>query len=135
MHISLRKIAETAGISHSTVSRALRNDPSIPVVTRQRIKKIAEKMGYSRNALISTLMAQIKATKVAKYTSTIGYINMWETPDFGINFPSYRRFFPGALTRANELGYGIEKFWFKEPGMTSQRLSRILISRGINGIT
>jgi len=38
------------------------------------------------------------------------------------------------LAKANELGFNLEHFWLGEPGLTHGRLSRILYSRGINGV-
>src|SRR5690606_32389747 len=47
---------------------------------------------------------------------------------------AFLSFFKGVKERAVELGYGIEEFWFKEPGMTPPRLAQILRSRGITGL-
>lgn len=47
-----RDIAEAAGVSHATVSRALRNSPLVRAETRERIQKIARDLDYfvNRNA-------------------------------------------------------------------------------------
>lgn len=47
---TIREIAELAGVSASTVSRALKDDPSIGLETRRRIVTIADERGYSRSA-------------------------------------------------------------------------------------
>ena len=44
-------LAEKAGVSASTVARALRNDPAINVNTRQRIRELAEKTGFRRSRI------------------------------------------------------------------------------------
>ena len=48
-------ISEIAGVSKSTVSRALAGHPSIPEVTRKRILAVAKKIGYEPNAMARSL--------------------------------------------------------------------------------
>src|SRR5581483_6712597 len=56
MAVSIKDIARLAGVSHSTVSRALRNSPLIPARTAQRIQKIASETGYSASAVARSLV-------------------------------------------------------------------------------
>ncbi|MEZ5796643.1 MAG: LacI family DNA-binding transcriptional regulator [Paracoccaceae bacterium] len=49
-------ISELAGVSKSTVSRALAGNPSISEATRKRILKIAAEVGYEPNAMASSLV-------------------------------------------------------------------------------
>jgi LacI family transcriptional regulator len=63
---SLRDIAEAAGVSITTVSRALNDHPDISVQTREQIKAIAETMQYQPNILAQSL--------VNRTTHTIGVI-------------------------------------------------------------
>jgi DNA-binding LacI/PurR family transcriptional regulator len=51
MTITIKDIARTAKVSHSTVSRALGDHPGIPPETTARIKKIAVQMGYVPSAM------------------------------------------------------------------------------------
>lgn len=64
--VSIKDIAEVAGVSHSTVSRALRDSPLISEDTRERIKEIAREMGYTPNAVAQSLQGQ--------RTNTIGLV-------------------------------------------------------------
>jgi LacI family transcriptional regulator, galactose operon repressor len=50
--ISIASIAKICGLSAMTVSRALRNNPSVRESTRQRIVEIAEDLGYIRSSRI-----------------------------------------------------------------------------------
>jgi DNA-binding LacI/PurR family transcriptional regulator len=50
MPITIKDIARAAGVSHTTVSRALRNHPALAQATIERIKKISDSMGYIPSA-------------------------------------------------------------------------------------
>ncbi len=56
MPTTLRDIAEACAMDVSTVSRALRDDPRVSNVTRQRIKKLAGDMGYRPNPAARSLV-------------------------------------------------------------------------------
>jgi LacI family transcriptional regulator len=58
MKIRLKDIAEQAGVSVNTVSRALKNKPDIGLKTRQRIQEIANELGYMPNAIARSLVLQ-----------------------------------------------------------------------------
>lgn len=59
-------ISERAGVSKSTVSRALKGHPSIPQSTRERILAIARELGYEPNAMARSL--------VTLRSGVIGYV-------------------------------------------------------------
>ena len=50
MAITIKDIAKVAGVSHTTVSRALRGSRLIAEATATRIKQIADEMGYVPNS-------------------------------------------------------------------------------------
>lgn len=47
--VTIKDIAKKAGVSVSTTSRALNDNPRISSATRERIKKIADELGYRPN--------------------------------------------------------------------------------------
>jgi len=55
MTVTIKDIARAAKVSHSTVSRALRGNASIPEGTSQRIQNIAARMGYVPSAVARSL--------------------------------------------------------------------------------
>ena len=56
--VSIQDIAQAAGVSHATVSRALRDSPLISVEVRQNIQRLANEMGYTPNAVAQSLKGQ-----------------------------------------------------------------------------
>jgi len=56
--VSIQDIAGEAGVSHATVSRALRNSPLISADVRERIQRLARDMGYTPNAVAQSLKVQ-----------------------------------------------------------------------------
>ncbi len=53
--VSIKDIAEAAGVSHPTVSRALNNSPLVSGDTRDRIRQLADEMGYTPDAVAQSL--------------------------------------------------------------------------------
>ena len=56
--VSIKDIAKAAGVSYSTVSRALNDNPSISQEVRTRIQNLARSMGYTPNALAQGLLSR-----------------------------------------------------------------------------
>ncbi len=56
--ISIADIALAANVSHSTVSRALRDSPLISAEVRQRVQLLAQELGYVPNAIAQSLKRQ-----------------------------------------------------------------------------
>lgn len=50
MAVTIKDIAKAAGVSHTTVSRALNDNPAISKETVERIKSLAEELGYVPSA-------------------------------------------------------------------------------------
>ncbi len=66
MTTSIKDIAKAAGVSHSTVSRALSDSPLVNAATRSRIHRLAQEMGYSPDAGARSL--------VRGHTCTVGVV-------------------------------------------------------------
>jgi DNA-binding LacI/PurR family transcriptional regulator len=62
MPVSIKDIAKEAGVSPSTVSRALNDHPRISVETKAHIRKLAKQMGYVPSTLARSLVARRSAT-------------------------------------------------------------------------
>ena len=62
MEVSIKDIAKAAGVSPSTVSRALSDHPRISLETKERIRGLAEEMRYTPSLLARSLVTQDTAT-------------------------------------------------------------------------
>lgn len=126
-------VAQAAGVSIMTVSRALRNNPRLPLKTRARIQAIARKLGYRPDPTVSQLMARLRSSRT-KAPETIAWLNPRPLrPDWRDAFAS-EEFFQGASERAAQLGYRLDVISGYEPGLTARRLTRILQTRSIVGV-
>jgi LacI family transcriptional regulator len=132
---TIRDIAKLAGVSHVTVSRALRSNPRISQATRDRIKKIANEIGYRPDPILSALMTYRLGIRQASFQGTIGWLNTWGKPDDLRHF--FDDYWVGAAERCESFGYMLEDIRFAELGSREQaarRVSRILRARNIQGI-
>jgi LacI family repressor for deo operon, udp, cdd, tsx, nupC, and nupG len=66
MRVSIKDIAQAAGVSHSTVSRALSDSPLVKTETKARVQRLAQEMGYTPDAIARGL--------VTRQTRTVGVV-------------------------------------------------------------
>jgi DNA-binding LacI/PurR family transcriptional regulator len=66
MSVSIKDIARAAGVSPSTVSRALHDHPRISQETKDRIHQLAEELGYTPSLPARSL--------VTRHTATVGMV-------------------------------------------------------------
>lgn len=66
MSVSIKDIARAAGVSPSTVSRALHDHPRISQETKTRIRQLAQELGYTPSLPARSL--------VTRHTATIGMV-------------------------------------------------------------
>jgi LacI family transcriptional regulator len=132
--VTMADVAAKAGVHVTTVSLALRNHPSLPLRTRERLQRLALKMGYRPDPALSALIAYRHGRSLRKDTETLAYVTHWNTAWGWKQHPAHNAFFEGAGEKATALGFKLEHFWLGEPGLTHPRMSRILHSRGITGL-
>ncbi len=116
-----------------SVSLALRNSPRISEATRERVRTLAETMGYRPNAFAATLV-QHRISRHAQFQASLAFIHCSERPDDWTRSGTHSRFRSGALRRAGELGYQLEELWLEDPRLTPDTLQRMLHHRGIPGL-
>ena len=130
---TLREIARRAGVSHTTVALSLRNHPSIPEATRERLRQLADGLGYRSNVLVSALMSQVRLKQHKSAPEVVGFLTGGATPDDWKNHSFSVGCFEGARQRAQQLGMRVEPFWLGRGGAASAATCRMLHTRAIHG--
>jgi len=132
--VVMKDIAEKAGVHQTTVSLALNNDRRISKSTADRVRKIAEEMGYIPDPILTSLVSYRNKTRVLPYQETIALI--FDTlGSYGVDDSLYLRTVRNAvIQRAKELGYKIEILRRGVDYASSATLDRILRTRSIHGI-
>jgi LacI family transcriptional regulator len=132
--ITLRDIATAAGIHYATVSRALNGSPLIAEETRERVQKIAREMGYVPDPMLSALTVYRSALRPEPFHASIAWVTNSFSRTEWKSCETFDLYFKGARERAASLGYTLEEFWLREPGMNWRRNSEVLLARGITGL-
>lgn len=130
----MREVAHAAGVSVSTVSKALRNDPSIPEDRCRSIRDIAERLGYRPNPMVAALMAQMHHHRRRSDPHHLAWLDFWAGSKRKRNAINMDRILDGAKTRAGELGYGLEIYQTTPDAKSLDRLKRTLAARGQWGV-
>jgi LacI family transcriptional regulator len=119
-NITIKDIAKIAGVSYSTVSRALSGAPGISSATRERIIKICDEKGYRANALARSL--------INKKTNVLGLI----VPE--VTNPFYSELSLEIETYARKLGYNIMLCNSLNDHARTEELFNFLLSHRVDGI-
>lgn len=127
----MNQLAKVAGVSVSTVSRALHGQPSIPEATRQRIQQLADRLGYRPDPMLDALGAYRRGLAKREYRPTLAVIA--SDPEWRRDL-ACRLYFEGARQRADALGYQLGAFVVAAGELSCQRLIGILETRGIRGV-
>jgi hypothetical protein len=132
--VTMADVARRAGVHVTTVSMALRNHPSLPIATKQRIKDLADKMGYRPDPALSALVAYRNRARRRKELTPLAYLTHWDAKWSWKEAPAHARFFECATAKAAQLGYRLDHFWLGEENLSHERMSEILVARGITGV-
>ncbi len=132
--MSLRRIAQQAKVSLCTASMALRQHPRISVQTRRRVLAVAKRMGYRPDAKVAELMNRVRLNRGGGLRACLGVISLYETARPWETSLHLKRIYSAMTARAEALGYRLEPFWLRAPGMTTRRFRAILDARGVEGL-
>ena len=127
----LRKIALAAGVSHSTVSRALRGNPLISAAQRDRILKIARDMGYRPDPGIARVMAEVRGAGSGARKHSLAVL-LCGSPA-GLRWLPVTQILHGIRQRCDQLGFALDELTL-DADMSASRLLDILKARGLEGV-
>jgi LacI family transcriptional regulator len=129
-----REIADAAGVSHSTVIRALRHDGKVALATREKICQLAEAMGHRANPFVSAWANHRRRTSTPPALTSLAYLVTMRSLRVWEGSPAMTRFYNGAKARAEALGFNLERHWIADRGIGVSRMNEILLARGIRGL-
>lgn len=119
-NITIKTIAKELGISISTVSRALKNNPRIGINTRKRVIRMAERLNYVPNPIALCLQRS--------RTNTLGLVVPTLEEDFFSHIVS------GVERVASENGFHIFINQSKDSMITEKEILQSYISAKVDGI-
>jgi LacI family transcriptional regulator len=131
--ITLSDIARKFRVSHTTVSRALRNDRQISNSLAKKIQQAAREMGYRPDAMLSALAHYRRTSKARPIEAEIAWVNFWPSPEQLRKVHEFDLYWQGAASEAEQSGYRLEEFRLDKE-MPARRLERVLLARNIAGI-
>ena len=131
--VTLRDIARQLNVSHTTISRALRNDPEISRIMRDKVQSAARQMGYRPDPMLNALAHYRRSQTKTPIAAELAWINHWKTPKDLWKFREFNLYWKGAFEEADRNGFRLEEFVL-EKDMSLERLENILRARNIRGI-
>ena len=128
-------MAEKVGVSKMTVSRALREDPSVAEGTRKKVLAAAKELGYIPNPKLARLMYEMARSR--KSPNVLGELAYITTDDTEFSWKKYHHqngCYEGAKAEALDYGYNLLPVWARSRRYDKGKLSQFLWSRGVDGI-
>lgn len=130
--VGLRDVAEAAKVCVMTVSLALRGNPRISAPTRERIKRLADEMGYHPDPELSRLMNHLRVSRTTRGKLGIAIVDFYPRADFPDN--AYNaKVREAAVRRAAELGLSVTTMHLADCGANLANLVKVIRTRGIEG--
>lgn len=118
--VRLKDIAERAGVSIMTVSKALRGEPDVSPTTRERIKQLAKQMGYVPDSAAQGLRSRTSRTLGVVISS--------------ITNPIFARILRAIEEHAHEAGYDVLIAQTFNNTEREEVCIRRLVSRRVDGL-
>lgn len=118
--VGIRDVAEAAGVSAATASRALTMPGRVAKTTRDRVKQVADELGYSPNLLARSLRSQQSKLIIVLVTN--------------ISNPMLSCCIRGVERVARELGYSVLLGDTQNDDELEQRYIGLLTSRQVDGV-
>ncbi len=120
MPVTIKDIAKAAGVSHTTVSRALRDHPAISTKTVTRIKRLATKLGYVPNATARGLKT--------RRTRALGVIVSQ------IDDPFWSEILQGIDAILHPAGYSLFVAATHRDKQREKEVVQAMVQRGVDGV-
>jgi LacI family transcriptional regulator len=133
MRVTVYDIADKLGVSHTTLSMALRDHHTISQKRREQVQRAAKEMGYRPDPFLSSLAAYRRKNSPVKFQSTIAWINHWEQPEHLRKLREFDAYWRGAKDAAERFGYLLDEIRWPAD-CSAKRFEKILLTRGVRGV-
>lgn len=131
--VTLKSMATRLGVSHSTVSLALRNDRRISAAMREKVQALAQQLGYRPDPALSALISYRQSNRPPSDYGKLAILNAWGVAEAKLPY-FFKAQLSGVREQARALGYETELFALPRDERGQRQLSRMLEVRGIRGI-
>lgn len=131
--VTQRDIARALGISHATVSLALRNSQSLSTERREEVQLAAKRMGYRPNAIATELARLKQRTSMARKPAVLAWIDDRRAVTKSHKSKQLDACRTSAEEVAGKLGYVLEEIACDLP-ISPASLRNIVESKDIRGI-
>src|SRR6056297_2472769 len=121
---TIKEIAKLAGVSRSTVSRVINNDPNVSDRTREKVQTIIDKKGYRPNPVARSLISG--RTHVLGLVIPMAFSSLFTDPFFSL-------LSQGISSTCTANNYTL-MLWLIEPDYEKRANDNILNNRLIDGI-
>ena len=122
--MNLEQIAKLSGVSRSTVSRVINNDPNVSDVTRDKVMQVVKRVNYTPNAAARGLAAG--RTHVVGLVIPTGVAALFSDPYFPI-------LIQGVSSACNAREYSV-MLWLAEPEYERRMIRQIMYSGLVDGV-
>jgi LacI family transcriptional regulator len=132
--VTIRDIAARTGVSHVTVSYALRGMARVSTALRERICDEARKMGYRPDPMLRALSTYRRAQhRDTRIQSALAWLSCWDLPEAMHTRKEFHAYWLGVKTVAENNGYRLESLAPNER-LSVGRIQQIMRARNIRGV-
>ncbi len=131
--VTMRDIATKLGVSHVTVSYALRGVPRVSAALRERILAEAGKMGYRPDPMLHALSSYRRVNRPAHIQSALAWLCCWDSPEAMHSRKEFHAYWLGVKSVAEKHGYRLEQL-APSAKLSLARIQRIMQARNIRGV-
>ncbi len=119
--VTIKDVAQAAGVSTQTVSRVINYRPDVSPKTRERVQQVIQELGYSPNVIARSLSRG--------RSNTLGVVG------FGLGYFGPTSVLKGIEQKSNELGFSLLLILLDEFDLSKvDGILRDLLSRQVDGI-
>jgi DNA-binding LacI/PurR family transcriptional regulator len=131
--VTLRDIAEKLGVSHVTVSYALRGIPRVSAELKERICEEARKLGYRPDPMLHALSTYRQINKPTNIQAALAWLCCWDPPEELHTRKEFHAYWLGVKDVAEKHGYRLEQL-VPNQKLSLSRIQQIMQARNIRGV-